>query len=465
MSTSYQTALKIIEEIGHHNNDTVVKGIKDGHNIRIVGDNINVKMGVKYERSDHHGNMLNWFASAVILQETSFTGLSEIQQCEAEELQLAAFVPTMDDDRQLKNDLSSLIRKVAHEFLPQLQFLHNKAAVNVIPENADDLARKNTIVPLPVLPLNEQKYSDVVQILDHYEDTISNFFEEAASTVQKVHVGGDLLTRERFTGAKGLRSGCATEKERFDNLYPITFEMWHTAMNFLLLIFKSLFDENSFEKGSMNAAKIRLKRKTVKKEVQNHYDHDKDFFLSFLKSYIVEALSDFFGIEEVTDRPTVNVPDDPNDTNCVQSKMDEFIDKYVFAVGTDATSVNVQETEVLTVTPLELLLPNGQKSTVNILKKQKQSSLVADYDRIKHYGHVVLQLGLIYMNFLDICKIPDRSRMMCTFKYMLMIFKASNNRSKYALEILRFLCHQQSSYSLKVAHESFYGLFVNTKGN
>ena len=90
VSTSYQTALKIIEEIGHHNNDTMVKGIKDGHNIRIVGDNINVKMGVKYERSDHHGNMLNWFASAVILQETSFTGLSEIQQCEAEELQLAA---------------------------------------------------------------------------------------------------------------------------------------------------------------------------------------------------------------------------------------------------------------------------------------------------------------------------------------------------------------------------------------
>jgi hypothetical protein len=48
---------------------------------------------------------------------------------------------------QLKNDLSSLISKVAHEFLPQLQFLHKKAAVNVIPENADDLARKNTIVP------------------------------------------------------------------------------------------------------------------------------------------------------------------------------------------------------------------------------------------------------------------------------------------------------------------------------
>jgi hypothetical protein len=55
-------------------------------------------------------------------------------------------VANFDDDRQLKNDLSSLIRKVAHEFLPQLQFLHNKAAVNVIPENADDLAKSKSFI-------------------------------------------------------------------------------------------------------------------------------------------------------------------------------------------------------------------------------------------------------------------------------------------------------------------------------
>jgi hypothetical protein len=57
----------------------------------------------------------------------------------------------MDDDRQLKNDLSSLISKVAHEFLPQLQFLHNKAAVNVIPENADDLGQKEIFVVVIVI--------------------------------------------------------------------------------------------------------------------------------------------------------------------------------------------------------------------------------------------------------------------------------------------------------------------------
>jgi hypothetical protein len=38
-----------------------------------------------------------------------------------------------------------------------------------------------------------------------------------------------------------------------------------------------------------------------------------------------------------------------------KAKWMSLFDKYVFAVGTDATSVNIQGTEVLTVTPLKLL--------------------------------------------------------------------------------------------------------------
>lgn len=60
-------------------------------------------------------------------------------------------------------------------------------------------------------------------------------------------------------------------------------------MNFLTLIFKVLFSADSFAKGTLNAAKIKLSRKTVNADAKNHYDHDKDFFTSFLKSYVVEA--------------------------------------------------------------------------------------------------------------------------------------------------------------------------------
>lgn len=53
---------------------------------------------------------------------------------------------------------------------------------------------------------------------------------------------------------------------------------------------------------------------------------------------------------------------------------------------------------------------------------------------------------------------------MTTFKYMMQVFKAHSSRCIYALEMLQFLCHQQSSYSLQTAHYAVYRLFVNTAG-
>ncbi|KAK3603891.1 hypothetical protein CHS0354_042901 [Potamilus streckersoni] len=66
------------------------------------------------------------------------------------------------------------------------------------------------------------------------------------------------------------------------------------------------------------------------------------------------------------------------------------------------------------------------------------------------------------MHFLDVCQVPDRTRLLTTLKYMMPVFKAVNSKSKYALEILHFLAHQQAAYSLHTANKSLYGLFVNT---
>lgn len=103
-------------------------------------------------------------------------------------------------------------------------------------------------------------------------------------------------------------------------------------MNFLLLIFNKLYKEKSFDKGTMNAARIKLSRKTAKKEVQYHYHHDKDFFISFLRAYIVEALCNFFGLETLDGEPTRNTPNgvaDEDFEKWVQYTMDRFIDEYV----------------------------------------------------------------------------------------------------------------------------------------
>ena len=62
-------------------------------------------------------------------------------------------------------------------------------------------------------------------------------------------------------------------------------------------------------------------------------------------------------------------------------------------------------------------------------------------------------------------QIPNRETMLPLLKIIMCYLKGkSNNNSKYALEILKFLCEQTSLLSERSANESFYGMFVNKKG-
>lgn len=80
------------------------------------------------------------------------------------------------------------------------------------------------------------------------------------------------------------------------------------------------------------------------------------------------------------------------------------------------------------------------------------------------YAHIVLELGLPFMELKDIVSVPDRLRLLSTLKYMMLILKGHNSRLKYALEFLRFLSHQLAIFGeKKTAYESLYGLFVNKK--
>lgn len=114
-----------------------------------------------------------------------------------------------------------------------------------------DVTRKHSVVPLPVLSKNEQCYTDVIQILDSYEETVAEIFKASGKVFDcktKVHIGGDQLTRERFSGAKRLRKDAITEEERFEHLSPITFELFHLQMTLLTMFYKLLYKKTALRK-------------------------------------------------------------------------------------------------------------------------------------------------------------------------------------------------------------------------
>lgn len=116
-------------------------------------------------------------------------------------------------------------------------------------------------------------------------------------TIFFIHVGGDQLTRERFSGAKAMRAHKDDRKDRFVNLSPITFELFHMQMNFLKMAFKILYKENSVgDRGTLSHLKTIISRTNVNENINTHYDADKDYFVSVVDMYIVECVLAYFGI-------------------------------------------------------------------------------------------------------------------------------------------------------------------------
>lgn len=115
--------------------------------------------------------------------------------------------------------------------------------------------------------------------------------------------------------------------------------------------------------------------------------------------------------------------------------------------------------------PVTLKLSNGTEISIcPKIRTTNKKSVNEGSDKVKNYGHLVLELGMLFKELLGVCKSPDRNQMLRLLKHSMTVFKARSNNSKYALEIHRFLIQQISTLSEKEAAEVVTGMFVNTKG-
>lgn len=146
---------------------------------------------------------------------------------------------------------------------------------------------------------NEQSYKDVADILNFMMNLFLTFVMKSDKNETNffIHVGGDQLTRERFSGAMAMRAHEDDRKDRFVNLRPITFELFHMQMNFLKMAFTILYKENSVgDRGTLSHLKNIISRTNVNENINTHYDADNDYFVSVVVMYIVECVLAYFGI-------------------------------------------------------------------------------------------------------------------------------------------------------------------------
>lgn len=467
VTTSHCVMLRAQKQIGGHFNLQLINAVQEGKKFRLIGDNVNFMIDVSHQRETMKSHMEHWFGSMAIIQHGDFSQLSTAKpQVPLLELEPTTFLPQEMDWENIKNCYIVIILEILCKFCKYFQnfksVLENMKQ-KLRPDDYD-ISEAHTSVPLPVLPKNEQKYSDVIEILDFYENIVENVCGVNSGSI---HIGGDQLTRERFSGAKRLRAASITPKDRFEHLSPITFEFFHLQMSVLTLFYKLLYRKSGTALGTLNAEKITLGRtKANGDDVKNHYNDCRELADSFISGYVVNAVMHFFEMETINSQPNrafaavdIFSATEEEKEKVVVSSFGEFIDDVILK---DAKA-NLTELKNL-YQQVTCVLPDGGKLILNVPVSVNKRVPENRNDCVLGYGKTVLEIGLLYQCLNLNIKIPNREIIISLMKYIMCVLKENNNQSKYALEILRFLFLQTSLLDLKTAKETFYGLFVNQKG-
>ncbi len=203
IAVSYNRSLVVFKQIGDHYLDLLVRAAEDGKHIRFVGDNLNFSVGVHQETHNNHKHLVHMFASLALVSKNLFEEKSNVPQIPLNNLEPKDVLLSTEEYNIVKEDCVKIIVDILVKFLPQLSFMVKSVPDTLEGPETHLLKAKTEVIPLPVLPFNESCYQDDVKILDYYEDVVKKLKNrvEGMKDDTRIQIGGDQLTRERFSHA------------------------------------------------------------------------------------------------------------------------------------------------------------------------------------------------------------------------------------------------------------------------
>ena len=155
---SYVQSLHVTKLIGGHFGDILCKAAQENKSIRLIGDNLNFLEDVKQESISHRSHMVHMFASCALVSERYFSGKPNVPEIPRADLAAHHVLPSVQEYQTMQQDCIAIVGKIISKFLPQMSFMDNILEQNFIQPENTKFRHKTQVIPLPVLPLNEQKY-------------------------------------------------------------------------------------------------------------------------------------------------------------------------------------------------------------------------------------------------------------------------------------------------------------------
>eukprot|EP00794_Sanderia_malayensis_P016282 gene16282-17920_t len=510
---SYTRKINLLEKLGGHFNRKLVDAVRGGKSLRGTGDNLDYRELPHDMTSENQNKDLHYFATNFIVNRIEFPHLNnDVPDKNLEALNLGVFLPTIQELTIFRESAKVLVTRVLLEFLDYFRFAKNAVPDHIPHPYADEMSKKSTICSMPVLPFSENDYSHVVQIMRTYERWIGEIYQISDLVEENIHekdmmnftqlldgrtkhpdqpqahtlrddlrdplrgisvpFGGDQLTRVRFAGARDLVAGNTTATQRFDHTVPYTTELWHTKASFLQYSYANLYNNKSTrEVGTLHFFKERYNRKNVDAEkVTKSYEGTEQLFISVGKAYIVAAAMEFWGIRDISGRATKNLPPS-NIVDKTKEEKAKYLDEVVGKFVDQFVLHNPDEQIVAKYETLQYISKNAvcdhaylKDQLSNALDNIEESRVQGTDDFIRNYGLQFIHLTVMLMQLKDTAAEGDGDRAAVNEKLLLSFFKANNNYSKYALEMLISIIQKEVLLSEKMAEKVKWGKFVNWKG-
>ena len=262
--------------------------MKSGHKFVFVLDNIDWEEKAHDLRSNNQHKSVHAVATTIVFDRIPSDNLpGDGPQRDLGKSDVRELVAVTDAELDaIRSRYRILLAKYLFEHFPEFRVLQHHIPSTTDCMYSEQTCLKSEVIPMPILMKDEKKYSECVDVLDQLEtwtydiyaaagmcsvsstpsndpdvpsspavghhsrpDQPASHIPPAESTDDpllgvKIPCFGDQLTRVRLAGAKDLRAGCHTARQRLDHLYPFCIVDWHTKRSFLKVLYQYILYYN-----------------------------------------------------------------------------------------------------------------------------------------------------------------------------------------------------------------------------
>ena len=260
------------EEIGKDFLDHALQLLKEGKSFVLVLDNIDWDVKVHDMRSDQQNRSVHAVATSMVFDRVSSSNIPDNgpKKNLNDRHLIDLLTLSVQEIHSMRERYKIFIGRILCESFPAFNFLIDVLQAHSACQHSAEMRTQSVVLPLPVLMKDEKKYSDLIDVLDQLEAWVHELYAKAGlcNPAEEDHIPlgppivapskpdqpsshlspvpseddplmnvkipcfGDQLTRVRLAGAKDLRAGCHSARDRLDHLYPFRIVDWHAKRSF-----------------------------------------------------------------------------------------------------------------------------------------------------------------------------------------------------------------------------------------